>query len=229
MLVSIEKVFFNLKSALFILLLCAAFLGVQLINITHYSDRLAALKTQHALIESIITQDLSDVKMAKILLNDNIAKLSLAVKISTKDALLDPFLLFTQEQTELSDTLHASASAFQEAALFWLESTPRGRASMQHSMILLRDDYLTNIAHTIDFQIQRINQTIGIAKNTGLVLFILGLYIFLLYRFRLNQIYRDINKACSVDTDGTKAEASTQEIDFIVKRLARKAPIANAS
>lgn len=229
MLVSIEKVFFNLKSALFILLLCAAFLGVQLINITDYSDRLAALKSQHTLIESIITQDLSDIKMATILVNDDIAKLSLAVKFSTKDALLDSFLLFTQEQTELSDSLHTSSSAFQEAALFWLESTPRGRATMHHRMMLAREAYLTDIAHTIDFQIQRINQSIGIAKNTGLALFILGLLIFLLYRFRLNQIYRDINKACSVDTDGTKAEASTQEIDFIFKRLARKAPIANTS
>lgn len=229
MLVSIEKVFFNLKSSLFILLLCAAFLGIQLINITDYSDRLAALKSQHTLIESIITQDLSDVKMATILVNDDIANLSLAVKLSTKDALLDFFLVFTQEQTELSDALHTSSSAFQEAALFWLESTPRGRGTMRDRMMLARDAYLTDIAHTIDFQIQRINQSIEMAKNTSMVLIFLGLFIFLLYRFRLNQIYRDINKACSVDTDGTKAEASTQEINFIYKRLARKSPIANTS
>ncbi|MDP3300942.1 MAG: hypothetical protein Q8S36_03140 [Sulfuricurvum sp.] len=229
MLVSIEKVFFNLKLSLFILLLCAAFLGVQLINITNYSDRLSALKSQHTLIESIITQDLSDSKMATILVNDDIAKLSLAVKLSTKDALLDSFLLFTQEETEVSDTLHTSASAFQEAALFWLESTPLGRATIQHRMMIARDAYLTDIAHTIDFQIQRINQSIEMAKYTSMILVFLGLLIYLLYRFRLNQIYRDIKKACSVDTDGTKAEALTQEINFIFKRLARKAPIANTS
>lgn len=229
MLLSIEKIFFNLKLSLFILLLCATFLGIQLMNITHYSDRLAALKSQHTLIETIITQDLSDTQMATILVNDNIAKLSLAVKLSTKDALFDFFLPFTQEQTELSNALHTSSSAFQDAALFWLESTHRGRATMQHQMMRARDAYLTDISHMIDFQIHLINQSIGMAKNTSIVLFSLGFILFLLYRYRLNQIYRDISKACSVDTDGTKAEVSTQEIDFIVKRLARKAPIANTS
>ncbi|MDP2078508.1 MAG: diguanylate cyclase [Sulfuricurvum sp.] len=229
MLLSIEKIFFNLKSSLFILFLCATFLGIQLINITHYSDRLAALKSQHTLIETIITQDLSDVKMATILLNDHIAKLSLVVKLSTKDALLDFFIPFTQEQTELSNALHTSSSAFQDAALFWLESTPRGRTTMHHQMMIARNAYLTDISHMIDFQIQRINQSIEIAKNTSMLLFFLGLFIFVFYRFRLNQIYRDINKACSVDIDGTKAEVSTQEINFIFKRLARKAPIANTS
>lgn len=229
MLLSIEKIFFNLKSSLFILLLGATLLGIQLINITHYSDRLSALKSQHTLIETIISQDLNDIKMATILQNDRIAKLSLAVKLSTKDALLDSFLLFTQDQKELSDRLYISSSAFQDAVLFWLESTPRGRVTMHHQMIRARDVYLNDISHMIDFQIQHINQSIEMAKTTSMVLFILGLFIFLLYRFRLNQIYRDINKACSVDIDGTKAEVSTQEIDFIFKRLARKAPIANTN
>lgn len=229
MLLSIEKIFFNLKSFLFILLLCATFLGIQLINITNYSDRLAALKSQHTLIEAIITQDLSDTKMASILLNDRIAKLSLAVKLSTKDALFDFFLLSAQEQTELSNALYTSSSAFQEAGLNWSESTSLGRMTMQHKMMRAHHTYLADISKMIDFQIQLINQSIEMAKNTSMVLIFLGLFIFILYQFRLNQIYRDINKACSVDTDGTKAEVSTQEIDFIVKRLARKAPIANTS
>ncbi len=229
MLPSIQKIFFNLKLSLFILLLGIAFLGVQLINITRYSDRLAALKSQHTLIESIITQDFSDASMATIVLNGHVAKLSLAVKLSTRDALLDPFLPFTQEQIAQSDRLIASSSTFQDAVLFWLESTPRGRTTMHNQMMHARDAYLIDIARMIDYQIQLINQSIEIAKITVIGLFIVGLFLFLLYRFRLNQIYRDINKACSVDIDGTKAEVSTQEIDFIVKRLARKAPITNTS
>ncbi|MDP3265533.1 MAG: diguanylate cyclase [Sulfuricurvum sp.] len=229
MLLSIQKIFFNLKLSLFILLFGITFLGIQLINITQYSARLAALKSQHILIEAIISQDLSDVQMATITVNGHIAELSLAVKLSVRDALLDSFILSIQEQTKLSNALNTSSSAFQDAALFWLESTPRGRATMQHQMIRTRDAYLTDISHMIDYQIQLINQSIEIAKTTVMALFIIGLVLFLLYRFRLNQIYRDINKACSVDIDGTKAEVSTQEIDFIVKRLARKAPIANTS
>lgn len=229
MLLSIQKIFFNLKLSLFILLLCTTFLGIQFINITHYSDRLAALKSQHTLIDTITTQDLSDTQMATILLNDHIAKLSLAVKLSTKDAWLDPFLPFTQEQIELSKTLHTSSSVFQEAALFWLESTASGHTTMQQQMIRARDAYLTDISHMIDFQIQLINKSIEIAKITAIALFIIGAFVFLLYRHRMNQIYRDISKACSVDTDGTKAEVSTQEIDFIVKRLSRKTPIVNTS
>lgn len=229
MLPSIQKIFFNLKLSLFILLIGITFLGIQLINITRYSDRLAALKSQHTLIESIATQDVSDVPMATILLNGHIAKLSLAIKLSTSDTFLDSFLPFTQEHIALSNTLHTSSSQFQDAALFWLESTPRGRTTMQTQMLHARDAYLIDIAHMIDYQILLINQSIEIAKTTAMALFIIGLLLFLLYRFRLNQIYRDINKACSVDIDGTKAEVSTQEIDFIVKRLARKAPVANTN
>ena len=229
MLLSIEKIFFNLKSFLFILLLGATFIGIQLINISHYSDRLATLKSQHTLIETIITQDLTDPKMAAILANDHIAKLSLALKLTTKYALFDYFLPLTQAQIELSNTLNKSSLVFQDAALYWLESTHLGRETAQHKMMRARDTYLIDISQMIDFQIQLINQSIEMAKNTSMVLFFLGLFIFLLYRFRLNQIYRDINKACSVDTDGSKAKASTQEIDFILKRLARKAAIVNTN
>ena len=74
-----------------------------------------------------------------------------------------------------------------------------------------------------------INTSIELAKNTVMVLIAFGLFIFLLYTFRLNQIYRDINRACSVDIDGTKPEVKMQEMDFIIKRLSRKAPIVNTS
>ena len=60
MLLSIKKIFFNLKLSLFIMGIGVCLLGLELVNITHYSQRLAALKTQHALIDTIITQDFTD-------------------------------------------------------------------------------------------------------------------------------------------------------------------------
>lgn len=226
---SIQKVFFNLKSSLFIIAIGISFLGLQLLNITHYSQRLAALKNQHILIEKIISTNLTDIEMATIIVNGQIAELDLSVKLSANDALLDSLIPSTQEQIELSDALAVSSSAFQDAALFWLESTAHGRATMHQQMIKARNVYLSDISRMIDYQIHLINESIEMAKNTSMVLFFLGFFLFLLYRYRLNQIYRDISKACSVDTDGTKPEVSTQEIDFIVKRLSRKTPIANTS
>lgn len=229
MLLSIRKIFFNLKLSFFILGAGIALLGLELVNITHYSQRLNALKTQHTLIDTIISQNFTDKHMATITLNGNLAQLSLAVKLSDNDTLLDSFIPTTQEQQTLSDALKSSSSAFKDAALFWSESTSRGQKTMHDQMIGKRNTYLADISAMIDYEIQMINTSIELAKKTVMVLIVLGLLIFLLYTYRLNQIYRDINRACSVDTDGTKPEVTTQEMDFIVKRLARKAPIVNTA
>lgn len=229
MLLSIRKIFFNLKLSFFLLSVGIALLGLELVNITHYSQRLDALKTQHTLIDTITSQKFTDKHMATITLNGNLAQLSLAVKLSDNDTLLDSFIPTTQKQQALSDALKSSSSTFKDAALFWSESTPRGQKTMHEQMISKRNTYLADISAMIDYEIQMINTSIELAKKTVMILIVLGLLIFLLYTYRLNQIYRDINRACSVDTDGTKPEVATQEMDFIVKRLARKAPIVNTA
>ncbi|MFA6187776.1 MAG: hypothetical protein WC680_00700 [Sulfuricurvum sp.] len=229
MLLSIKKIFFNLKLSLFILALGLSFLAVQVFYITQYSERLTALKNQHILIEKIVSINLNDLQMATIALNGHIAELSLSLKHSTNDAFLDTFLASDYDKTTLSNTLRASSSAFQDASLFWIESTPHGRATMHAQMISARNTYLVNISDMINYQIQLINQLISIIKETVIVLFLFSLIVFFMYSFRLKQIYRDINKACSLDTDGTKAEVTTQEINFIVKRLSRKSPLVNIS
>ncbi len=81
----------------------------------------------------------------------------------------------------------------------------------------------------IDYQIRLINEAVSVAKITVLIISFLGLFTFFFYRWRLNQIYRDIKKASSVDTDGTQHEVVTEEIDFIIKRLARKMPLVNTN
>jgi len=229
MLLSIKKIFFNLKLSLFIMGVGVFLLGLELVNITHYSQRLAALKTQHALINTIITQDFADTQMAAITLNGNLSRLSLEVKLSDSNTLLDSFIPTTQEQQTLFNALTSSSSAFKDAALFWSEATSNGRKTMYEQMIIKRNAYLTDISAMIDYEIEMINTAIELTKNTVMILTVFGLIIFLLYTYRLNQIYRDIHKACSVDTDGTKLEVKTQELDFIVKRLARKAPIVNTA
>lgn len=229
MLLSIKKIFFNLKLSLFIMGVGVSLLGLELVNITHYSQRLAALKTQHTLIETIISQDFTDPQMAAITLNGNLSQLSLAVKLSDDNTLLDSFIPITQEQQKLSNALKSSSSAFKDAALFWSEATSHGRKTMYDQMIGKRNTYLVDISSMIDYEIEMINTSIELAKKTVMVLTVLGLIILLLYSYRLNQIYRDIHRACSVDTNGTKPEVKMQEMDFIIKRLARKAPIVNTA
>ena len=229
MLLSIQKIFFNLKLALFVMGVGVSLLGLELVNITHYSQRLSELKTQHILIDTIISQDFSDKQMAAITLNGNLSRLSLAVKLSDNNTLLDSFIPTTQEQKSLYEALELSSSAFKDAALFWSESTSHGQKTMYDQMIVKRNAYLADISTMIDYEIQMINTSIELAKNTVMVLIVLGLIFFMLYSYRLNQIYRDINRACSVDIDGTKPEVKMQEMDFIIKRLSRKAPIVNTA
>ena len=229
MLLSIKKIFFNLKFSLFIMGIGVSLLGLELVNITHYSQRLSELKTQHILIDTIISQDFSDKQMAAITLNGNLSRLSLAVKLSDNNTLLDSFIPTTQEQKSLYEALELSSSAFKDAALFWSESTSHGQKTMYDQMIVKRNAYLADISTMIDYEIQMINTSIELAKKTVMVLIVLGLIIFMLYSYRLNQIYRDINRACSVDIDGTKPEVKMQEMDFIIKRLSRKAPIVNTA
>lgn len=229
MLLSIQKIFFNLKLSLFIIAVGVSLLGLELVNITHYSQRLAALKTQHTLISAITTQDFTDKEMATITLNGNLARLSLAVKLSDNATLLDSFIPSTQEQKLLSKALESSSSEFRDAALFWSESTSNGRKTMYNQMIVKRNPYLTDISAMIDYEIQMINASIELAKKSVIALIILAMFILLLYTYRLNQIYHDINLASSIDTDGTKPVVKMQEMDFILKRLARKSPIINTS
>ena len=106
---------------------------------------------------------------------------------------------------------------------------PISRNNMYERMISARNLYLVEIDSMIDYQIRLINEAVSIAKITVLIISFLGLFTFFFYQWRLNQIYRDIKKAYSVDTDGTQHEVVTEEIDFIIKRLARKMPQINTN
>ncbi|MDD4855230.1 MAG: diguanylate cyclase [Sulfuricurvum sp.] len=226
---SIRQIFFNLKLSLFILGMGITFLTIILLTISQYSQHLDALKNQHALIKKITATNLHDSDMASITINGDISGLALFAKLTIKETLLDSILSSDEEQKSLSRTLMSTSTAFQESALFWLESMPVSRDAMYERMISARNLYLINIDNMIDYQIHLINESVGVAKITVLIITLLGLITFFFYQWRLNQIYRDIKKASSVDTDGTIHEVVTEEIDFIIKRLARKIPMVNTN
>lgn len=226
---SIRQIFFNLKLILLLLGFGVTLLSIQLINISHYSDRLTALKNQHVLIKKITATNLKDSDMATIAINGDLAELKLFAKLSNKKALLELIIASKTEQESLGRSLISSSHAFQEATLFWAESMVVSRDAMYERMISARNLYLIDIDVMIDYQIQLINESISIAKITVLILFFFGLLSFFFYRWRLNQIYLDISKACSVDTDGSKLDIVTEELDFIVRRLSRKMPLINTN
>lgn len=222
MLISIRKVFFNLKTALLILGIGGMILTAQLFHIAQYSERLGALKNQHLLIEKIIHTDLSDPKMADILINGAVSEISLSVKLSGEEALLDAFVNSNEEQASLLRSLEISSQAFQDNALLWSEALSISKDSAHMRMMSARSAFLADIDRMMDYQVHIIQESIATAKIVAIVLFVTGFIVFLLYRYRLNQIYNDIDKACSIDTDGSIKLVSTQEIDFLLKRLVRK-------
>ena len=222
MLISIRKVFFNLKTALLILGLGGMILTAQLFHIAQYSERLGALKNQHLLIEKIVHTDLSDPKMADILINGAVSEISLSVKLSGEEALLDAFVNSNEEQASLLRSLEISSQAFQDNALFWSEALSISKDSAHLRMMNARTAFLGDIDRMMDYQVHIIQESIATAKMVAIFLFIAGFIVFLLYRYRLNQIYSDIDKACSVDTDGSAKLVLTQEIGFLLKRLIRR-------
>ncbi|MDD2369761.1 MAG: hypothetical protein PHQ90_10695, partial [Sulfuricurvum sp.] len=133
--ISIRKVFFNLKVALLVLGIGITVLSVQLFHISQYGERLSALKNQHLLIEKIINTDLSDPKMASILINGAVSEIALSVKLSGQEALLDAFVTSNEEQASLLRSLELSSEAFRDSALIWGESLAISRTSENSSLL----------------------------------------------------------------------------------------------
>jgi GGDEF domain-containing protein len=89
--------------------------------------------------------------------------------------------------------------------------------------------YLIDIDRMIDYQIQLINDSVSMAKTTVFSIFIFGLLTFFFYQWRLKQIYHDIKHACALDANTEKEEATTEELDFIIRKLCRRMPTSNSN
>lgn len=229
MLLSIRKIFFNLKFALLLSVGGMALLTAQLCHIASYADRLTALKNQHALIEKSIKVDMQDIDMARIIVRGSLSELALSVKHSGEEELFDALVSSNDEQESLLRSLTLSYDMFQKATSYWIASTEINRDNAYQNVLTARTAMITDIDHMIDYQIQCIAQAVATAKMTGIIVLIIILITFLLYRHRLNQIHHDIEKACAVDIDGSNPAILTEEIDFIMKRLSRKSSQANTN
>lgn len=223
MLLSIKKIFSNLKLALILIGGGAALLMFQLLHITDYSNRLNELKNQHLLIDKIVHADITDHQMAAILINGAVAEIDLSLKLSTESALLESLSESSNELPTLTLGLNTASKTFQSAALEYssnLDTLKTGE--LRAKMLIAHPPYLNQIDKVIDYNIQLINEAVFIAKILAVIVFFITLIAYIRYRQRLNQIYSDIDKACAVDTTGESKSVHTQEIDFILKRLLRR-------
>lgn len=226
--ISIRKVFFNLRLVLLLLGIGVTLLTLQVLHISHYSDRLSALKNQHLLIDKVINTDLSDRGMSSILINGALSEITLAVKRSGEEAFLDAWINTDEEQASLLRSLTLSSQTFQDNVLIWSESSADALASNRERMMNARNAYLRDIDRMADYQIHILGESIGTAKVTVLIVFLIGFFAFFFFTYRLRQIYHDIHRVVSVEAGGSKKEAYTREIDFVLKRLARQ-PSASVS
>lgn len=222
MLISIRKVFIHLKIVLLFLGAGVTFLTLQLFYIAQYTERLEALSHQHLLIDRIVETDLSDSKMASILVNGAVAEIALSAKHSVEEGVLDAFNASGEEYASHSNALKTSSERFQNSAVAWSESFSLSKNPPRDAVIEAKSAYVRDIDRMIDYQTAVVNESVGIIKSVAFILFLAGLMVFFRYRYQLDQIYRDIHAACSVDTDGGKKTVATEEIDFILKRLSRK-------
>jgi GGDEF domain-containing protein len=219
---SIRKIFFNLKIALLLLGIGVSILTVELFHLAQYSEHLSALKNQHLLIEKVISSDTRDLKMAAILVKGSLCEIDLSVKQSGDETFFDSLITSNIEQASLRRSLSISSQNFKDNALLWIESPALTHDLMHEKMMSARSAYLMDINRMVDYQIHGMGEAVSMTKITVLIIFVLGLVTFLLYRHRLTQIYHDVHHACAVDINGTHFNAFTKEFDFILKRLARK-------
>jgi GGDEF domain-containing protein len=232
MLLSIRKIFNHLKFALIVIGVGTTLLMLQLVHVTDYSHRLNELKNQHLLIEKIIRTDTTDPQMGAIVINGAAAEIDLSVKLSTEPTLFESFSTISDETTQLTLALTSAAKTFQNHSIAWASDIKGKESDQKHTQMLnSQTPYLAQIDKAIDYNIQLINEAVNTAKILAIIVFLLALVTYIRYRQRLNQIYNDIDKACSIDTNGEPKTVLTQEIDFILKRLLRRSaqPSTNSS
>ncbi len=223
MFLSIRKIFINIKISLFILGLGATLLTLQLFHIANSTERLNRYKLQNELITKAVETKVSDPQMAKILVSGTLAELKLALRFSAQESLFDPLSPSYEQYLAYMDALGISAETFHNYAAAWSDAiaTPDEQKRYK-AMIESQKTYRADIARMIDYEINLIHTSAYVAKTVALALFGIGMGVFLLYRYRLTQIYRDIDIACALDAGGEPKKVLTKEVDFILKRLSRK-------
>lgn len=223
MLLSIKKIFSNIKIAFFFLFLGITLLALELFLISEYTFRLNQLQNQHLLIDKIMKMKMSDPQMVSIAINGTISEINLAVKLSSQKTFLETFSSNAKDLSTLTRSLETSSETFQNSALSWSASLKIPHNETEQMQLLnAKNAFVISISDLTAYTVQRLDESITAAKWSSIVLLIITLFIFFKYRYRLQQIYSDIDKACALDTNGEQKIAQTQEIDFVLKRLLRR-------
>lgn len=223
MLLSIKKIFSNIKSTFFFLFLGIALLVLELFLISEYTFRLNQLQNQHLLIDKIMKMKMSDPQMVSIAINGIISEINLAVKLSSQKTFLETFNSNAKYLSTLTRSLETSSEKFQNSALSWSASLKIPHNETEQMQLLnAKNTFVISISDLTAYTVQRLDESITTAKWSSILLLIITLFIFFRYRYRLQQIYSDIDKACALDTNGEQKIAKTQEIDFVLKRLLRR-------
>ncbi|MCI4405864.1 MAG: hypothetical protein JHC35_01110 [Sulfuricurvum sp.] len=223
MLLSIKKIFSNIRSALFLLVLGVALLTAQLLLLSGYTSRLDQLKTQHLLVDKILNTKSGDPQMVSIAINATVAEIDLAVKLSSQKNFLETLYDSDNEFSPLIRSLENSSETFQNSSLAWSSALKMPRSEIEYAQVKkAKTAFITDIDNLMLHTLENLNNSLKTAKITAIVLLVLSLLIFLRYRYRLIQVYKDIDTACALDTTGEQKTASTQEIDFILKRALRR-------
>lgn len=223
MLLSIKKIFSNIRSALFLLVLGVALLTAQLFLLSGYTYRLDQLKTQHLLIDKILNTKSGDPQMVSIAINGTVAEIDLSVKLSSQKNFLEAMYDSDNEFSTLIHAIQSSSETFQNSTLAWSSALKMPRSEIEYEEVKkAKNGFVTDIDNLMVHTVQKLNDSLKATKITAVVLLFLSLFIFLRYRYRLIQVYKDIDTACALDTNGEQKTASTQEIDFILKRSLRR-------
>lgn len=223
MLLSIKKIFNNIKSALFLLILGILLLTAELFLVSDYTYRLNQLRNQHLLIDKILTTKAGDPQMVSIAINGTVAEIDLSVKLSSQKSFLEALSTSKDELPNLLRSLESSSETFQNNALSWATALKMPHSEKEYSELLkTKESFIQDIDNLSIYTVQHLSNIITMVKITAITLLVLSIGLFFRYRYRLTQIYKDIDVACAVDTNGEQKKALTQEIDFILKRSARK-------
>ncbi|MDQ7068580.1 MAG: diguanylate cyclase [Sulfurimonas sp.] len=225
---SIKKIFLNLNTYLFFVLL-VSFVAMMLTLEHQLSfEKVNNLNKQKKIISSLTTLKKDDIELALIQFNgksvqlhQEIDKLKSLYKYDYSDR-----YIFSNSQEYLSDLdkLSAYTTTFNNAAHnFYVDTKDEeARAKAQQELATAFANITNHINDMLIKNIQYTQDKFNIIKVLTIVIFILILLATIWYRKKLFSIYKDIEFLYQVDKSKVAHEIYTLEADAISMRMNRK-------
>ncbi|SFV64090.1 hypothetical protein MNB_SM-4-983 [hydrothermal vent metagenome] len=225
---SIKKIFLNLNTYLFFVLL-VSFLAMMLTLEQQLSfEKVNNLNKQKEIISSLTTLKKDDIELALIQFNgkstqlhQEIDKLKSIYKYDYSDK-----YIFSNSQEYLSDLnkLSAYTTAFNDAAHSYYvnDKDEETRNSAQQELAIAFTNITNHINDILIKNIEYSQNKFNIIKVATIVIFVLIFLATFWYRKRLFSIYKDIEFLYQVDKNKINHEIYTLEVDAISMRMNRK-------